>query len=113
MTQDQKTLFEVTIEKVKNSSSSIFAKADVIGLLTTLNDSIEELPQGFSIEYILDAVKETLEQTHWDDLIDCEPELQGSYGDSYSLEMNTSFNERDFTKVFIDELEDYFTPKNK
>ena len=35
MTQDQKTLFEVTLEKVKNSSSSIFAKADVIGLLIT------------------------------------------------------------------------------
>ena len=117
MTQDQKTLFEVLISKVNNSASSIFSKDDVIGLLTTLESCIADLPEvvttGFTKDHILHSVKEMLNEYSWDEFISCEPELHGSYGDSYSLDMNTSFDEREFKRCFISELDDYFTPDNE
>ena len=106
MTQDEKSLFEVTISKVKNSASSIFSKDDVLDLLTTLES-------GYTKEQIIDAVKDLLSNYSFEEFVNCEPELQGSYGDSYSLEMNTSFDDRDFTRSFIAELEDYFIPNKE
>jgi len=117
MTQDEKTLFEVTISKVKNSASSIFSKDDVLGLLTTLESRVTELPEvattGYTKEQIINAVKDLLDGYSFEDFVNCEPELNGSYGDSYSLDMNTSFEERDFTRAFVTELEDYFTPNEE
>ncbi len=117
MTQDEKTLFEVQISKVKNSASSIFSKDDVISLLTTLESCIAELPEvattGFTKEHIIDSVKELLHDHPFSDYLSCEPELSGSWGDSYSLEMNTSFEEDDFIRSFVTELEDHFTPNNQ
>jgi len=117
MTQDQKTLFEVSISKVTNSASSIFSKDDVIGLLTTLESCIADLPEvattGFTKEHIIDSVRELLYEYPFSDHVACEPELCGSYGDSYSLEMNTSFEEDDFIRSFVTELEDHFTPNNQ
>lgn len=112
MTQDEKTLFEVTISKVNNSASSIFSKEDVIGLLTTLESCIADLPEvattGYNAEEILRGINDVLDDYEWDEFVECEPELQGSYGDSYSLEMNTSFDDREFRRAFTSELEDYF-----
>ena len=112
MTQDEKSLFEVTISKVKNSASSIFSKEDVIGLLTTLESCITELPEvtttGYNTEEILRGINYILEDYEWDEFVGCEPELQGSYGDSYALEMNTSFYDQEFRRAFTSELEDYF-----
>ena len=115
MTQDQKTLFEVTLEKVKNSSSSIFAKADVIGLLITLNDSICELHEVvpeqtivYTKNQIIDAVKDMFENYDFDQYLDYDPELNGSYGGSYSLEINATFDETQFARDFLCELPDYF-----
>jgi hypothetical protein len=117
MTQDEKTLFEVQISKVNNSASSIFSKDDVLSLLTTLQSCIADLPEvtapTFTKDHILNSVKEMLNEYSWDEFISCEPELHGSYGDSYSLEMNTSFEEHEFKRCFISELEDYFTPDNE
>jgi hypothetical protein len=117
MTQDEKTLFEVTISKVKNSASSIFSKDDVLGLLTALESCITELPEvattGYTKVQIIDAVKDLLNDYSFEEFVSCDPELNGSYGDSYSLEMNTSFEEREFTRAFISELEDYFTPNEE
>ena len=115
MTQDQKTLFEVTISKVNNSSSSIFSKNDVLGLLTTLNDCICELPEvvpeptiGYTKNQIIDAVKDMFENYDFDQYLDYEPELHGSYGGSYSLEINARFDETQFARDFLCELPDYF-----
>jgi hypothetical protein len=120
MTQDQKTLFEVTLEKVRNSSSSIFAKADVLGLLITLNDSICELPEvvppptvGYDTDTILKAIKDMLNNYDFDQYLDYEPELNGSYGGSYSLEINGRFDETQFTRDFLCELPDYFETINE
>jgi hypothetical protein len=117
MTQDQKTLFEVTLEKVRNSSSSIFAKADVIGLLITLNDSICELPEvvttGFTKDHILNSVKDMLDNYDFDNYVEFDPEINGSYGGSYSLELNARFEETQFIRDFLCELLDYFTPADE
>ncbi len=120
MTQDQKTLFEVTLEKVKNSTSSIFAKADVIGLLIALNDGICELPEavteptvGYDTATILKAVKDMLDNYDFDNYVDVEPELNGSYGDHYTLEINARFDETQFTRDFLCELPDYFEPNKE
>ena len=115
MTQDQKTLFEVTLEKVRNSTSSIFAKADVLGLLTTLNDSISELPEvvpeptvGYDTDTILKAVKDMLDNYDFDNYVEFDPEINGSYGGSYSLELNARFEETQFIRDLLSELPDYF-----
>ena len=115
MTQDQKTLFEVTLEKVRNSTNSIFAKADVLGLLTTLNDSISELPEvvpeptvGYDTDTILKAIKDMLDNYDFDQYIDVDPEINGSHGNSYSLELNARFEETQFIRDLLSELPDYF-----
>jgi hypothetical protein len=113
MTQEQKELFETSISIVHNSPSSIFTEQDVVKVLTDLQRSIDELPKAdatsFTKEQIINSVKSLLNEYSFEEFISCEPELNGSYGDSYSLEMNTSFEEREFTRSFITELEDYFT----
>ena len=117
MTQDQKTLFEVSISKVTNSASSIFSKDDVLGLLTTLESSIAELPEvattGYNTEEILRGINDILDEYEWDEFVECEPELNGSYGCSYSLEINTSFDDREFRRAFTSELEAYFEDLEK
>ena len=117
MTQDQKTLFEVSISKVNNSASSIFSKEDVIGLLTTLESCIADLPEvattGYNTEEILRGINDILDEYEWDEFVECEPELNGSYGCSYSLEINTSFDDREFRRAFTSELEAYFEDLEK
>lgn len=117
MTQDEKTLFEVTISKVKNSASSIFSKDDVLGLLTTLESCITELPEvtppRYNTEEILRGINYLLEDYEWEEFVECEPELHGSYGGSYSLEINTSFDDREFRQAFTSELEAYFEDLKK
>jgi len=120
MTQDQKTLFEVTLEKVNNSTSSIFAKADVLGLLITLNDSICELPEvvpppavGYDTDTILKAIKDILNNYDFDQYIDVEPELNGHFRGGYELELNATFDETQFARDFLCELPDYFETINE
>lgn len=115
MTQDQKTLFEVTISKVNNSSSSIFSKNDVLGLLTTLNDCICELPEvvpepaaRYTKEFIIESIKDMLDNYDFDQYLNYDPEIHGSYGGSYSLEINATFDETQFARDFLCELPDYF-----
>lgn len=117
MTQEQKELFETSISIVHNSASSIFSKEDVIGLLTTLESCITELPEvvttGYNTEEILRGINDILDEYEWDEFVECEPELNGSYGCSYSLEINTSFDDREFRRAFTSELEAYFEDLEK
>lgn len=113
MTQDEKTLFEVQISKVNNSAGSIFSKDDVLSLLTTLQSCIADLPQAqpeqFTKQYILDTVEEALNEFDYDEFTTFDPELQGAYGSSWSLEINHSFNDREFKRGLLTVLEDYLT----
>jgi len=86
----------------------------VIHLLTTMQGQFQSLPEAqpgqFTKQYILDTLEEALNDFDYDEFISCEPELCGSYGDSYSLEMNTSFDDCEFKRSFLIDLENYFTP---
>ena len=117
MTQELELIFDTQITNVSKCASSIFSREDVIIILKTVRQYIHELPEvaapTFTKDHILNSVKEMLNDYSWDEFISCEPELHGSYGDSYSLEMNTSFEEHEFKRCFISELEDYFTPDNE
>ena len=114
-------LFECQIGDTTNAYPSIFSKDDVVTLLINLKahvlKEVTELPKadttGFTKEQIISSVKDLLNEYSWEDFIECEPELCGSYGGSYSLEMNTSFDEREFERSFLSELEDYFTPNDE
>jgi hypothetical protein len=114
MTPGLELLFETKIDTVAKNISSIYTTEDVIIILKSLRQAIDELPKAdttsFTKEQIISSVKDLLNEYDWDEFIECDPELNGSYGDSYSLEMNTSFDEREFERSFLSELEDYFTP---
>ena len=116
MKPELELLFETQITNVSKNISSIYTTEDVIIILKSLRQAIDELPKedttSFNKEQIISATKDLLNGYSWDDFIECEPELCGSYGGSYSLEMNTSFDEREFERSFLSELEDYFTPIN-
>jgi hypothetical protein len=114
MTQDQKTLFEVSISKVNNSASSIFSKDDVIGLLTTLESCIADSPKETGVNYDCDAIvrafNDIFDEYDFDEFVSFEPELCGSYGSSYSLEINHSFDDSELRRCIINDLEKYFSP---
>jgi hypothetical protein len=114
MTQDQTTLFEAAVSRVFNSPSSIFAKEDVIGLLTDLQKEFIKLPEPqpeqFTKRYILDTLEEVLNEFEYDEFTTFEPELHGCYGSSFSLEINHSFDDHEFKRSLLVSLEDYLTP---
>jgi hypothetical protein len=117
MTPELELLFETQITNVSKNMSSIFSKEDVVIMLKSLRQSIDELPENTALIFtkvnVMASVKELLDEYSFDEFISCEPELNGSYGDSYSLDMNTSFDEHEFKRSFLSELEDYFTPTNQ
>jgi len=116
-------LFDQEITKTVDAYPSIFSKDDVVSLLSKLRTVVltevselkEELDSGsrYTWENIDRAVTDLLDGYAFEEFIECEPELNGSYGGSYSLDMNTSFDEYQFKKSFVQELEDYFKPNTQ
>lgn len=118
MTQDQKTLFQVQLQKVSASASSIFSKADVISILEELQDTMGKLPVqtptiGYSHDAIVRAFNDMLDEYDFEEFVSFEPELQGSYGSSYSLEISHSFDEPEFRRCIINDLQNYFAPNKE
>lgn len=117
MTPELELLFETSIDRVAKNISSIYTTEDVIIILKTLRQAVDELPEStapiFTKNNILESVKEVLDNVPYDEFIECEPELHGGYGSSFSLELNTSFDEREFIRNVVSELEDYFTPNDE
>jgi hypothetical protein len=115
MTPELELLFETSIDRVAKNISSIYTTEDVIIILKTLRHSIDELPEvvpepvvGLTKEFVIASVKDMLENYDFDQYLDYEPELHGSYGGSYSLEINARFDETQFARDFLCELPDYF-----
>lgn len=112
MTPELELLFETQITNVSRNMSSIYSREDVVIILKTLRQSIDELPKvvapTFTKEQVVASIKDMLENYDFDQYLDYEPELQGSYGGSYSLEINAKFDEDQFTRDFLCELPDYF-----
>ena len=116
-------LFECQIGDTTNAFPSIFSKDDVVSLLIKLKDNVlaeaaelkaqQDAGVVFNWEQINRAVMDILDDYDFNEFVECEPELHGSYGDSYSLEMNTSFDDHQFTRTFTSDLEDYFKPNNE
>ena len=115
MTPELELLFETQIGFVSKNMSSIFSREDVILMLKKLRHSIDELPEvvpepvvGLTKEFVIASVKDMLENYDFDQYLDYDPELNGSYGGSYSLEINARFDETQFARDFLCELPDYF-----
>lgn len=120
MTPELELLFETQITNVSKNISSIYSKEDVVIILKTLRHYIDELPEvvpeptiGYTKNQIIDAVKDIFENYDFDSYLEYEPELHGSYGGSYSLEINARFDENQFTRDFLCELPDYFKINNE
>ncbi len=115
MTPELELLFETQITNVSKNISSIYSREDVIIILKTLRHYIDELPKAdeqptieYSPDNIVRAIKYLLDEVPFLDYVSCEPELHGSYGDSYSLEMNATFDEDEFVRHFVTDVESYF-----
>jgi hypothetical protein len=107
-------LFDQEITKTVDAYPSIFSKDDVVNLLSSLRTnvlneiSINTPTTGYDTDTILNAIKDIFDHSDFDQYLDYDPELHGSYGGSYSLEINARFDETQFVKDFLCELPDYF-----
>ena len=113
-------LFDQEITKTLDAYPSIYTKDDVVSLLSKLRTVVltevselkAELDSGskYTWENIDRAVNDLLDGYDYNEFIECDPELNGSYGGNFSLDLNTSFDDYQFRRSFIQELEDYFKP---
>jgi hypothetical protein len=114
MTQELNSLFEDQIARINACESSIFTKSDVMNILTATWNVARELPAqepgSFTKQYILDTLEEVLNEFDYDELTTFEPELQGCYGSSWSLEINHSFDDHEFKRSLLIDLENYLIP---
>lgn len=79
--------------------------------LITIEDALElfkrvDQPSGLSVDDVNDLITDILDNMPYDEFIETEPELSSGYGSSFTLEINTDFNKREFTSNFLDELND-------
>ncbi len=114
MTQELDLIFETQIANVAHCASSIFSREDVIIMLKTIRQSINDLPdpEHFTKKYILDTLEEALNDFDYDEFTTFEPELQGAYGSSWSLEINHSFDDIEFKRCLLTDVENYFNTNN-
>lgn len=112
-------LFDQEITKTVDAYPSIFSKDDVCNLLSSLRTQVlyevSELKTSgstYDVNAINRAVADIIDNLDFDEYITCEPELCGSYGQSFSLEMNTSFDAYQFGRQIECELTDYFNDLN-
>jgi len=107
-------LFDQEITKTVDAYPSIYTKDDVVSLLSKLRTvvltEVSELKPTteFTSKYITDSVEDLLDNFDFEEFISSDPDLCGSYGDSFTLELNTSFDAYQFTRSFVSELTDYF-----
>jgi hypothetical protein len=108
-------LFDQEITKTVDAYPSIFSKDDVVNLLSSLRTQVlyaaSELKSNdtvFTAKYITDSVEDLLQNFDFEEFITSEPDLCGSYGSSFTLELNTSFDDYQFARSFTNELTDYF-----
>ena len=115
MRPELESIFETKIADVAHCASSIFSREDVIIILKTVRQYIDELPEttpppenGYSPNQVLAAVKTMLDDYDFEQYIEVDPEISSAYGSSYSLELNIRFDESQFIRDFICELPDHF-----
>ena len=113
-------LFECAIgDAVNQTYPSLYTKDDVVSLLSSLRTNVlnatnELKPTGstYDVNAINRAVFDIFDNIAFDEFIECEPELCGSYGGNFSLELNTSFDSYGFARMIETELTAYFKDLN-
>jgi hypothetical protein len=112
-------LFDQEITKTVDAYPSIFSKDDVCNLLSSLRTQVlyevsELKPSGstYDINAINRAVADIIDNIDFEEYITSEPDLCGSYGSSFTLELNTSFDAYQFSRQMECELTDYFNDLN-
>ena len=113
-------LFDQEITKTVDAYPSIFSKDDVVNLLSSLRTNVltevSELKPAsnqYNVENITRGVLDLLDGFDFEEFITSEPELCGSYGSSFSLEMNTSFDDYQFARQIERDITDYFKDLNE
>lgn len=113
-------LFECAIgDAINQTYPSLYTKDDVVSLLSKLRTTVlveaSELKSTgslYDVNAINRAVADIIDNLDFEEYITNEPELQGSYGNSFSLEINTSFDAYQFGRQIECELTDYFKDLN-
>jgi hypothetical protein len=113
-------LFECAIgDAINQTYPSLYTKDDVVSLLSKLRTTVlveaSELKSTgslYDVDAINRAVADIIDNLDFEEYITNEPELQGSYGNSFSLEINTSFDAYQFGRQIECELTDYFKDLN-
>lgn len=113
-------LFDQEITKTVDAYPSIFSKDDVVSLLSSLRTQVltevsELKPTGstYDVNAINRAVADIIDNIDFDEYIYSEPELCCSYGSSFTLELNNSFDAHQFSRQMETELTDYFNDLDK
>lgn len=113
-------LFDQEITKTVDAYPSIYTKDDVVSLLSSLRTQVltevsELKPTGstYDVNAINRAVADIIDNIDFDEYIYSEPELCCSYGSSFTLELNNSFDAYQFSRQMETELTDYFNDLDK
>jgi hypothetical protein len=112
-------LFDQEITKTVDAYPSIFSKDDVVNLLSSLRTNVltevSELKPAssqYDVNTITRGVLDILDGFDFEEFITSEPDLCGSYGSSFTLELNTSFDDYQFAKQIERDVTDYFKDLN-
>jgi hypothetical protein len=114
-------LFECTIgDAINQTYPSLYTKDDVVSLLsklrTTVLYEVSELKPSagtyYDVNAINRAIADIIDNIDFEEYITSEPDLCGSYGSSFTLELNTSFDAYQFSRQMECELTDYFKDLN-
>lgn len=98
MSEEKTTIsLEQAVSRFNDFQKNGLNTVTIEDVLTILN----QIQNGYSEDVISKTLEAVLSNFEYDEFVNSEPELHGSYGDSYSLEMNTSFDDREFKRCFV------------
>jgi hypothetical protein len=113
-------LFDQEITKTVDAYPSIFSKDDVVNLLSSLRTQVltevselKPTDSTYDVNAINRAVADIIDNIDFYEYIYSEPELHCSYGSSFTLELNNSFDAYQFSRQMETELTDYFNDLDK
>ena len=113
-------LFECAIgDAINQTYPSLYTKDDVVSLLSKLRSTVlveaSELKftgSSYDVDAINRGVADVIDNLDFEEFITSEPDLCGSYGSSFTLELNTSFDAYQFARIMEGELTAYFKDLN-
>lgn len=115
MNNEINQLFANQKEIVATAPTSIYGTEDVLNIIESLKQKtlieVEKQHVVLTKANVIEAVKDAIYQFDFNEFVSSEPELCGGYGaGGFSLEINTSFDDHEFVREFIEVLNDYLSP---